>query len=77
MSQDQRPQRVRLTSTGAWSSAKRWVAPAPAPKVVAKPTPAPVVRRRLDWSVVALFAIACLVGGVLTTLLDLPGLLLS
>jgi hypothetical protein len=77
MSQDQRPQRVRLTSTGGSGSATRRVAPGPAPRATAKPAPAPAVRRRLDWSVVALFAIACLIGGVLTTLLDLPGLLLS
>ena len=78
MSQDQRPPRVRLTSTaGTGAAARRGTDAAPAPAPEASSAAPPVVRRGVDWSVVILFAIACIAGGILTALFDLPGLLLS
>jgi hypothetical protein len=73
MSQDQRPPQVRLTRTaGATAPARRRADPRSTVASSAAP-----VRRRLDFGVLLLFVIACLVGGVLTTLFDLPGLVLS
>lgn len=77
MSQDQRPPRVRLTSTTGSDGADRRrsdTAAAPVP-IAAQGAAAPAQRLKLDWSVVLLFGIASIGGGVLTALFDLPALL--
>lgn len=76
MSQDQRPPRVRLTRvTEATTPRPRGERPGfDADESISIPRPR---HRLIPWSTVVMFIIACLIGGMLTAVFDLPGYLLS